>query len=307
MILRPDETARFYRVWLALLRYVNDRLQTIDDFPADPDADGINVPVALTPQQVFPLRNALWADDALRERFIADNPANLAAADLALVESWRYRLAGTFYVERYLKRYTVFLDDKQPAHAYGVLGLVSPIDDIIGPDVPRAVRTVLLPFEGRIIYDSLLAPYNVFFGPGYRASMRDAYRDAQEREGVITTLTPLETDEDPGAERDAIGARNKRVLDAFRKDLARSGLNPKILDGHVAAIASFAADYLLAQDPPRGLLSFTPDDLEDYFAGPGPGEKANRVSFRRFVRFLWTTGRLDLDRGEALTEFVKYA
>ena len=75
----------------------------------------------------------------------------------------------------------------------------------------------------------------------------------------------------------------------------------------MSTITSFAADYLLAQDPPRGLLSLTPDDLEDYFAGPGPGEKANRVSFRRFVRFLWTTGRLDPDRGEALTEFVKYA
>jgi len=49
------------------------------------------------------LRDALWADDALRDRFIADNPAGLPPADLALVASWRHRLAGSFFIERYLK------------------------------------------------------------------------------------------------------------------------------------------------------------------------------------------------------------
>ena len=114
------------------------------------------------------LRNALWADDTLRESFIADNPAGLPPADLALVASWQYRLAGNFFIVRHLKKYAVFLSEGSPAHAYGVLGLVSPIEEVVGPTVHIYVQAVLLPFEDQIIYDSLLIPYSIFFGPGIR-------------------------------------------------------------------------------------------------------------------------------------------
>jgi hypothetical protein len=69
MILPPEQTARFYRIWFPLLRYVNDQRRLIAHFPDDPDAEGLAVADAGV------LRDALWADDVLRERFVADNPA----------------------------------------------------------------------------------------------------------------------------------------------------------------------------------------------------------------------------------------
>src|SRR5436190_10917737 len=184
MVLPPEEAQRFYRVWFPLLHYVNERLHLIPSFPDRPSDQAVPVPNALK------LRDAMWADERLREQFVAENPAGLSSADLDLVASWRYRVAGSFFVERYLQKHTIFLSQGTPAHAYGVLGLVSPIEDILGPYLPVYVAAVLLPFEGRIIYDSLLVPYSVSFGPGLRASIRDAYRDAQEREGIITSLGP---------------------------------------------------------------------------------------------------------------------
>ncbi|HEY8745392.1 MAG TPA: hypothetical protein VIU62_20065 [Chloroflexota bacterium] len=298
MHLSPEETARFYRVWFALLHWVNEQRRLIAAFPATP-------PVAsLTPADMAVVRDALWADDALRERFLATNPAGLTPADLTLVASWQHRLVGKFIVERYLKKHTIFLSEEGPARAYGVLGLVSPIEDVVGPFLPIYVQAVLLPFEGRIIYDGLVSFYSVTFGPGMRASFKSSYRDAQEREGIITTLPPAPTSGSSDGAASGVSAGNARVLAAFRKHLAKTGLGAVRLEQHVAVVRSFAEDYLFAQDPPRGLLDLNTTDVQAYL-----GQKGNaphRISLKRFVQFLWATGRGDPNRLIDLTAYLKH-
>lgn len=298
MLLAPEETARFYRVWLALLHYVNAQRQLVPAFSPDPEQGSIPTEAALR------LRDALWADDALREQFVAVNPAGFPPADLTLVASWGHRLAGNFFIERSLKQHTIFLSEGAPAHAYGVLGLTSPFEELVGPYLPVYVQAVLLPFEDRIIYDSLLRSYAITFGPGIRRSLREAYRDAKEREGIITTLLPA-APSSPSSARAALQRRNRTVLAAFGRELARAGLSPSTADQHAATIAAFADDYLLKQEPPRGLLELRQPDLESYLIGAG--RVANRVSFRRFVRFLHATGRLDHGVATNLASYLKRA
>ena len=48
---------------------------------------------------------------------------------------------------------------------------------------------VLLPFKGRIIYDGLLSPFRVTFGPGIRQRLGEAYKDAKQSHGIIATLS----------------------------------------------------------------------------------------------------------------------
>lgn len=165
--------------------------------------------------------------------------------------------------------------------------MASPIAEIVGPYVPIYLDAVLLPFEGRIIYDRLLAPFAITFGSGIRQSLRDIYRDAQEREGLITILSPVEA-QDRAAVRAALRDRNAKVLTAFRKDLYRRGLNFQTAAGHVREISTFAEAYLLQQNPPRRLLTLTPQDVRQYL----PRAATNLVSFRHFVGFLDVTGRL---------------
>lgn len=291
MILSPDETERFYRIWFALLHFVNEQRQLVSSFPATRQ----HVPVS----EVRTLRDALWADDALRQEFLATNPAGLPPADLRLVASWHDRVAGTFFVFRYLKNHTVFLSSTDPAHAYGVLGLVSPIEEIIGPYLPVATKAVLIPFEDRITYDSVLEPYAVSFGSGYRSSLQQAYRDAQEREGTITTLLP-ET-HSPEAIRADLQKRNGRLLAAFQKELARSTMSVRTMEQHRETIAAFGR-WLLEEEPPRGLRTLTGSDVERYLGMPT--STANPVSFRRFVRFLRTTGRLEDTTADDLADVL---
>jgi hypothetical protein len=83
--------------------------------------------------------------------------------------------------------------ESRPSRAYGVLGLISPIDKVIGPDLPLLVDATLLPFHDKIIYDGILAPYSIYFGPGIRADLNKTYRDIKEREGITTSLLPPAT------------------------------------------------------------------------------------------------------------------
>ena len=298
MQLPPEQTARFYRIWLALLRYVNEQQQRVPTFPASEERNGL-----LPLSDEMHLRNALWADDGLRERFIAANPADLSSADLAVVASWRYRRAGAFYIVRALKKYTVFLSEDAPPRAYGVLGLSSPIQELTRGPLPVLAQTVLLPFEGQIIYDGLLQWYAVVFGPGIRARLNAEYRNAQEREGIITTLGPLNHPADPREGLAAVFARNARILQAFRKDLSSKGLSPKMVEQHVGTIEDFAQTCLLEHDSPRGLLDTRLSDLQSYLRTHG--NKTVTTSFKRFVRFLEETGRMDYEQAEILRAWLK--
>jgi hypothetical protein len=299
--LPPPQTERFYHIWFALLHYVNIQRRLAPDFPAtwEEATEEGSMPLEF----VQALRDTLWAEDALREQFIADNPAGLPTADLALVASWQYRVAGPFYIFRYLKKHTLFLSATSPVQAYGVLGLVSPIEEIVGPVLPVYVEAVLLPFGQRIIYDSLLAPYNIYFGPGIRRDLQQSYRDLLERHGVITSLPWEPRPVDLEEARAGTNARNSRLLAAFRRELGYAGLTPTKTATHCATIHDLAQTLLLDQTPPRGLLDLQPTDLSAYLRTRH--DRDALISLRRFVRFLVKTERLDAEQAEALRTLLR--
>ena len=122
--------------------------------------------------------------------FVSENPFNLSDDEREIVRSWKDLVAGEFYVYRCLTKYTVFLTAGEPVVAYGVLSLMDSFEDLVGHRLPHLCKTVLLPFQGRIVYDGLLAGYNITFGSGIRGRLKDSYNDAKERQGIITSLPP---------------------------------------------------------------------------------------------------------------------
>jgi len=298
MRLPPQETERFYRIWFALLHYINTQLQLVPAFPATPGVEEVSTEVTMQ------LRDALWANDALREQFVTDNPAQLSAEDLALIASWQYRVTGAFFIYRSLQKYTIFVSSTTPAHAYGVLGLVSTIEETLPLPLPVYAQAVLLPFEHSIIYDSLLTSYNVVFGSGYRKDLQETYRNIQEREGIITSLLPEDQAAHVANQRNDIKARNRKVFTAFRRELSKGGLSPHMVEVHVATIEDFANTTLLGSDLPRGVLDLTFDDIQSYLSEK-PG-KQPLTSFKRFMRFLIGTGRIDYEQGEHMYDLLKH-
>ena len=94
----------------------------------------------------------------------------------------------------------VFLTDEEPVVAYGVVALFDPFEDVIGPYLPRMIKTTLLPFKGRIVYDGLVTGYNVFFGGGIKRRLNESYKEAKERFGIVTSLPSSRRDAAPGRE-----------------------------------------------------------------------------------------------------------
>jgi len=90
------------------LHYINTQLHLVPTFPAAPGEQDLSTEVTMQ------VRNALWANDALREQFIADNPAQLSTTDLVLVASWQVPPGWILLHFRSLQHSTIFLSDTTP-------------------------------------------------------------------------------------------------------------------------------------------------------------------------------------------------
>lgn len=301
MILRVNEAERFYGIWWPLLRYVDQKLGLALDI--DPDCEDIPPSVAVE------ARNALWENDQLRYAFIEENPAALSQADLNVVQSWDHRVEGQFFIFRYLKKHTLFLEDGSSPAAYGVLGLFDPLEDLFGRSLPRLVSAVLLPFEDKITYDSLLGGYNMFFGSGIKRRLNSAYRDAKERQGIITSLGSQSEEE----KRIQQQKGNKQVLNAFRKKLSTKRMSTKTLAEHVHNINTFAIDHLAELEPPKLLLELNEEEIESHLldlmkqrSWSQSAQKKLLTSFKHFIRFLRDTNRFDHEEAQEILAFLKH-
>jgi len=175
MRLAPSQVQRFYSIWKPLLLYTNERHKLVPRMSFD---DPECIP------DIQKLREAVWKDDAVLDMFALENPTGLPKEDLSLVKSWQHRVAGKFFILRQLKKHAIFMADNR---VYAVLALESFFEELV-PQIPAYVEAILLPFEGQIIYDTLLAPYPIVFGRGIQANMKEEYMAAKKRGEIIETL-----------------------------------------------------------------------------------------------------------------------
>ncbi len=183
MNLPPADVDLFYKLNNSLLAFANRELKIL---PAGIGPDQVRKQPL---QQVASLREACYEKPAILGAYLAANPDRLPAEELLIIASWRHRITGQFYVVRHLKAYTIFMSIKAPEQLYGVLGLIDPLEVVLGgAPLPTMVDAVLLPFRDRIIYDGILSPYRIFFGPGIRDDVNATYSRLKEREGIIETL-----------------------------------------------------------------------------------------------------------------------
>jgi len=132
------------------------------------------------------VREALFNKVTLIDEYVQENPDQLSEEKLAIVHKWKDFVKGAFYIERYLKKYTVFIGDDA---VYGVVGLYEKIETIIHKSyLPMYVQAILLPFKGQIIYDGLLQSYSVFFGGNIKASLKETYLRAKQRGEIVTSF-----------------------------------------------------------------------------------------------------------------------
>jgi Plasmid pRiA4b ORF-3-like protein/Domain of unknown function (DUF6398) len=185
MLLSREEADLVYKLHCALMQFVNEQL-TVP-----------GVPGAAAAYSTFPpgkrreLVEAFLGRLDLIDAFMAANPAKLSQEELDIVSSWRHLVAGRFIAMRQLENHMILLACAGAPIAYGVTGLVDPLERVIRKPLPTVIETVLLPFRGKITYDGIVNTFNFTAGGESRRSLEKDFRTAQATNGIVTSL-PME-------------------------------------------------------------------------------------------------------------------
>jgi hypothetical protein len=136
-----------------------------------------------------------------------------------------------------------------------VLALAQPLQVVLGgAPLPAYVKTVLLPFKGRIIYDGLLEGHSIFFGSGISTSVKNRYRIAKQKGEIIESLDP---DWKPAPVKQKKTKDWRPLLDEINEKASklRSSSNEPLVFGPAFSLAKASLDFA------RVAVEF-PEDLE---------------------------------------------
>ena len=180
-MLQPNEKKTFFRNWLGLLAFTNDKYSIVEGF-GHPKS-----PVGIDFEFVTKIKAKIWENTRVIDEYI-DSVWDLPKDDIQILKGWKNKVEGTFTILKHLKKYSVFIDDKNDM-LYGVIGISNPISESIPAErLPIMVETVLLPFEDRIIYDSVFQVYNIHYGPNIRRSYKEKYLEIKTKKGIMTAM-----------------------------------------------------------------------------------------------------------------------
>ena len=194
---REDADLYFKLMWRVHF-YVNGQLGVA------PSPESVGAYMNLAQEDKLKVRSALYEHIELLDKFVSENPFDLPGDELRIVQRWKRYVSGDFYIVKFLKKHAIFLASKS-SEVYAVLGLYDSIEDMLYPlHPPILVKAVLLPFKGRIIYDSLFQTYNIFFGGGVRGNLNEDYQMAKQAGRIIESLEPeVETVQPPKPKKPA--------------------------------------------------------------------------------------------------------
>jgi hypothetical protein len=179
--LTPEEAKLFFELQWGLQRFANQRKGGRKDISSRDQYEGLPVEIKLKD------REALWNSPDLIDDYVKENPESLSTGNMEIIRSWRGFIKGEFLIFRHLKKFTIFIGNKN--QVYGVVGLYDSLEEMIPAyDLPVMAIAVLLPFMGRIVYDGLLQSYSISFGGGIRSNLNQIYTAAKQKQRIITSL-----------------------------------------------------------------------------------------------------------------------
>ena len=176
------ECRLFYETWYGLMGYVNARKNVIKT-QVKPEH-----PNPLSDALIYKTREVLWENPELIDEYIGNT--RLSQEEAYTLWQWRTKhIKGMVYVIKYMPEYAVVLatDKEGGERLYGIKGLSNSLANILRRRLPTPVELVMLPFRGKIIYDSIMEPMSVELGQGIVTFLQSAYNEAA-KQGIITSL-----------------------------------------------------------------------------------------------------------------------
>jgi hypothetical protein len=189
MRLSVEDAQEYFRLMWGLLFFVNQHTGQVQNIKSVEEFARVEADVKLSARQYF------VEHPEIIDRYVKQNPHQFNQEQLRIVGSWKNFVTGSFFVERFLKKYAIFIQENR---VYGVVGLQDTIEEVLYMNpLPVYVVACLLPFKGQIIYDGLLQTHRIYFGSGIRGELKEKYLAAKQQQRIITAL---EADGQPRSE-----------------------------------------------------------------------------------------------------------
>lgn len=166
---KEENSMMFFALRNLLLDYtnqkynINKKLRNFDDIC---DAES---------EELIDIRDKLWENPNIIKNYLKENSNKLNDELISIIKSWNEKkINKEFVLYKYEDEYALFIDDY---NIYYVKGLEERIRDMIPEQkLPIFVKTVLLPLNDNIIYDSYIQQYNVSLGNNLRKIWHDNYK-----------------------------------------------------------------------------------------------------------------------------------
>lgn len=185
MRLGKKDIEEFFKLHKSLLFYVNSKKHLIKGLSSISD-------LQIAPfEKIAELRNMAVNDLTLIDSLIKENPFEFTDKELKIIECWKEGIFDTFFIVKYEKDMAIFYHP-ETKKCYGVLSLNDQLEDMLGPYIPRIVQAWLISFKDKIIYDGLIAPYNITVGRGMGKNIQAEHKEAVVKHGVLTSFDPKE-------------------------------------------------------------------------------------------------------------------
>lgn len=141
-------------------------------------------------QEKFPVRESLYENINLVNQYINEKANELSEAQKDILLQFKHFKKGTFYIMKMTEKETLFMDDD---YVYSVLALNDPfIYFFQNRSIPIMVETVLLPYNGKIIYDGIISNYPIHIGRTMASGLKNEFNMKKGTNGIIKTL-PVKT------------------------------------------------------------------------------------------------------------------
>jgi len=137
---------------------------------------------------VHKVREVLWKKPELIDEYI--NETELPQEKIDILKLWRTNhKKGMIFIIEYQPEYAVAIapNEQGEDRLYGIKGISNSVANTLRRSVPAQIETVLLPFKGKIIYDSFISSMPIGFAEGAKAAFREMY-DKAKKHGIITSL-----------------------------------------------------------------------------------------------------------------------
>jgi len=264
MILPQQEVELFYELMFPLQFFVKQKLKLLRKIHT------INEFINCSIQDKMKVRQALYENIGLIDSFIKENPNSLTDEKLNIIAGWKGFVSDDFHMERILKKYAVFISSKNGV--YAVLPLSDNFEKFIHKsELPLYLKTVLLPFKGKIVYDGLFERYNISFGGGIKNDLKELYLAAKQNGKIIETL-------DFGKKTEPLSKPKEKIKD-FKPDFDRLiEISNKLRGGSGQPPINSSVFSLIKSSIELGQQAVSdPDDIENLW------ESLNKV-FRSFKK-----------------------